>query len=266
MSKQPSERSERRKRLMNFVVLKTLDREHGELAFVPPEPSANRSAHEAKARRQLSRCPRWRCDYFGPVTRYMPMPLERRRDPFDHPDWIFELKYDGFRALLSIGSQLPEFISRNKNTLARFANLARFVERELDACTVLDGEVVCFDSEVRPRLYELMLGRGDPAFVVFDVLAPEGLDLRHLAPIERKNLLRRLIPRRSSFVLFADFIDARGRDYYRLLCGRDLEGIVAQWKAAPYRPDVTASSWIKIKNPEYSQARDRAELFHRDKS
>jgi ATP-dependent DNA ligase len=64
-------------------------------------------------------------------------------------------------------------------------------------------------------------------------------------------------------VLYADFIEARGRDFYRLVCARDLEGIVAKWKGATYRPDVAPSSWIKIKNPEYSQARDRAELFER---
>jgi len=46
-------------------------------------------------------------------------------------------------------------------------------------------------------------------------------------------------------------------------CGRDVEGIVAKWKAAPYEPDVAPSSWIKIKNPEYSQGRDRHALFER---
>jgi ATP-dependent DNA ligase len=97
-----------------------------------------------------------------------------------------------------------------------------------------------------------MFGRDEPAFFAFDVLALEGRDLRELALIERKKILRRLIPRRSSFVLFADFIEARGCHFYRLVCARDLEGIVAKWKAAPHRPDVAPSSWIKIKNPGYS--------------
>jgi ATP-dependent DNA ligase len=48
------------------------------------------------------------------------MPLGRRHEPFDYPEWLFELKYDGFRALLSIGSRRPEFISRDANTLTRF--------------------------------------------------------------------------------------------------------------------------------------------------
>jgi bifunctional non-homologous end joining protein LigD len=102
--------------------------------------------------------------------RYEAMLLGRRREPFDHPDWLFELKYDGFRALLSIGTARPEFVSRKAYAFARFANLALFIDRELDANAVLDGEVVCFDREGRPRFYDLMFGRGDPAFVVFDIL------------------------------------------------------------------------------------------------
>jgi ATP-dependent DNA ligase len=63
---------------------------------------------------------------------------------------------------------VPEFISRKGNTFARFSSLALFIDRELDAA--LNGEVVCFDREGRPRFYELMFGRGDPTFVAFDVL------------------------------------------------------------------------------------------------
>jgi bifunctional non-homologous end joining protein LigD len=79
------------------------------------------------------------------------MPLGWRGEPFDHPDWIFELKYDGFRALLSIGVEHPAFISRKANAFARFSNLALFIDRELHAHALLDGEVVCFDSLGRPR-------------------------------------------------------------------------------------------------------------------
>jgi ATP-dependent DNA ligase len=63
---------------------------------------------------------------------------------------------------------VPEFISRKGNTFARFSSLALFIDRELDAA--LNGEVVCFDREGRPRFYELMFGRGDPTFVAYDVL------------------------------------------------------------------------------------------------
>ena len=105
-----------------------------------------------------------------------------------------------------------------------------------------------------------MLGRGDPAFVAFDVRALEGRDLRELDGAQENPSPPHPAP---LVVLFADFIEARGCDFYRLVCGRDLEGIVAKWKEAPYRADAPLSSWLKIKNPDYSQARDRAELFQR---
>jgi len=167
------------------------------------------------------------------------MPLGQRREAFDHPDWFFELKYDGFRALLSIGGHGPEFVSRNGNVLARFSNLALFIDRELKTNVVLDGEVVCFDREGRPRFYDLRFGRGAPCFVAFDVLVAEDRDVRERSLVERKQILRRLIPHRSPHVLFADSIDGRGCDFYRLVCARDLEDIVAKWKAAPYRPQAT---------------------------
>ena len=65
------------------------------------------------------------------LDRFTPMPLGRRREPFDHPEWIFELKWDGFRALLSVGVERPQFISRKANAFARFSNLALFIDREL---------------------------------------------------------------------------------------------------------------------------------------
>jgi bifunctional non-homologous end joining protein LigD len=119
--------------------------------------------------------------------------------------------------------------------------LALFVDREVGVNAVLDGEVVCFDAEGKPRFYELMFGRRDPAFLAFDVLALKGRDLRERTLVERKKILRRLIPRRSPFVLFEEFIETRGCDFYQAVCVRDLEGIVAKWKAAPYRPDAPLS-------------------------
>jgi len=69
------------------------------------------------------------------------------------------------------------------------------------------------------------------------------------------------VPPHSSAVLCIQHLDGNRRGLLAQVAGRDLEGIVAKWRAAPYRPDVAPLSWIKIKNPEYSQARDRDEVF-----
>jgi ATP-dependent DNA ligase len=65
----------------------------------------------------------------------------------------------------------------------------------------------------------------------------------------------------ESRLLYLDHIEQRGCDLFRVACGRDLEGIVAKWAHGTYRTDGRATSWLKIKNPDYTQMRDRHELF-----
>jgi ATP-dependent DNA ligase len=71
------------------------------------------------------------------------------------------------------------------------------------------------------------------------------------------------MPRIDSRLLYVDHLKARGCDLFRAACDRDLEGIVAKWSRGPYPRDGITTSWIKIKNPAYSQAEGRHELFER---
>jgi ATP-dependent DNA ligase len=72
------------------------------------------------------------------------------------------------------------------------------------------------------------------------------------------------MPRVESRLMFLDAIPARGTHLYKLVCERDLEGIVAKWARGSYQCDGRATSWLKIKNPEYSQMQGRHELFDRE--
>jgi ATP-dependent DNA ligase len=103
------------------------------------------------------------------------MPLRRRRDCFDHPEWIFELKYDGFRALCIVQSGRAQLISRNGNPFASYADLAAGIAADLNSerKTILDDEIVCLDRRGRPQFRNLLFRRGDPCFYVFDALAIE---------------------------------------------------------------------------------------------
>jgi bifunctional non-homologous end joining protein LigD len=189
------------------------------------------------------------------------MPLERRREPFDHPEWIFELKYDGFRALAYVDGGGAKLVSRNGSAFRSFPDLAAELALEVNADdAILDGEIVKLDADGRPQFYHLMRRRGPFALVAFDVLALNGKDVRALPLIERKKLLRAVVPRRSSTVLYAQHVHGEGRDLFADVCRQDLEGIVAKHSAGRYGEDEP-TRWLKIKNPEYSQARDRAELF-----
>ena len=112
-----------------------------------------------------------------------PMRLLKRPFPFDHPDWIFELKYDGFRALAVIENGGAH---RNGHAFASFAELGKEMRAALPDVrnTVLDGEIVCVDSSGRPQFEDLLFHRGDPCFFAFDLLIREGRD--HLTDPARR--------------------------------------------------------------------------------
>ena len=115
----------------------------------------------------------------------------------------------------------------------------------------------------RSRFYDLMFSRGEPHFYAFDLLWLEGVDLRDLPLVERKKKLRKLIPRTPSRLLYLDHINGKGVDLFKLCSERDLEGVVAKPKQSPYRRLDEKPLWIKVKNPRYTQAEGRRELFER---
>jgi bifunctional non-homologous end joining protein LigD len=90
------------------------------------------------------------------------MRLAIRREPFSHPDWIWELKYDGFRALLRASGGRVDLISRRGNVYKSFAPLCADLARALAGLEALiDGEIACLDTEGRPQFYELLRRRGE---------------------------------------------------------------------------------------------------------
>jgi len=195
---------------------------------------------------------------------FTPLPLARRRDPFDHRDWLFELKLDGFRALAYIERGTCRLVSRNGITFKRFAPLASEIAVALAGVknAILDGEVVRLDDDGRPLFNALLYRRGAPCFVAFDILGLDGRDLRGLPLIERKRVLRRIVPRHRLAVQYLPHVPRRGVDLFTEVVQRDLEGIVAKLRQAPYGLVNGRSPWIKIKNREYTQAVGRQEQFH----
>jgi len=108
-----------------------------------------------------------------------------------------------------------------------------------------------------------MRRRGPFCFVAFDLLTVNGRDVRKLSLVDRKKILREIVPTESRCVLFAKHVPRRGRGLFAAVCEQDLEGIVAKLKNAPYKPGALPLSWIKVKNPDYSRTSDRHELFER---
>jgi len=192
------------------------------------------------------------------------MPLKRHPHAFSHPEWLFEIKHDGFGALAVIRNGRCELVSRNGNSFTSFETLRMEFPRELGASdAVLDGEIVCLDETGKSQFNELLFRRGEPRFFAFDVLWCEGADLRFDGLLERNRKLRALVPPRGERLLYCDHIERQGEELFRLACENDLEGIVAKPKNSPYVFRESETHWLKIRNLEYSQWLGRDELFSR---
>jgi len=192
------------------------------------------------------------------------MALFKRPDIFSHPDWIFEIKHDGFRGLAYVEGEHARLLSRRGNPYKSFGELSSWIARHLKVDNaVLDGEIACLDSEGRSQFNELIYRRGDPYFYAFDVLWLNGRDLRDLPLIKRKEILREIVPPAPSRILYSDHIEEHGPQIFDFACQNDLEGVVAKWKFGSYLPNSNATTWIKIKNPSYSQAEGRTEHLER---
>jgi bifunctional non-homologous end joining protein LigD len=181
------------------------------------------------------------------------------RQPFDHPDFLFELKHDGFRALAYISEGQCELISRRRNSYKSFRELRSHLAGLKVRNAVIDGELVCLDSEGRSVFDELLLRKGCPIFYAFDLLYLNDRDLRQLSLIERKRKLRYLIGESGlADVISGKYVEGRGIDLFNEVCERNLEGVVAKRKSGTYS---TVSGWLKIKNPNYTQSEQRQKLF-----
>src|SRR5215831_11684439 len=113
------------------------------------------------------------------LPRVQPIAPTWRKEPFDYPAWLFDCKYDGFRALYYIERGRCRFISRNGNLMRRFDALADQVAAALGVDdVVIDGEVIAVDETGRPQFYDLIRGTRAPAYVAFDIVWLNGVESR----------------------------------------------------------------------------------------
>jgi bifunctional non-homologous end joining protein LigD len=188
-----------------------------------------------------------------------PMLAETAEAPFDREDWIFELKYDGYRMIARREGGTPELRYRSGDEVTGlFPEVAKAIEM-LPVDAVLDGEVVVLGRDGRPS-FQLLQRRGQlsrredrlrasiesPATLfAFDLLWVGGRDLRALPLRERKRLLAEVAPRLGP-VRFAEHIEVKGRALYREVEARGLEGIMAKRGDSPYRSG-RSSAWLKVR-------------------
>ncbi len=188
------------------------------------------------------------------------MLAEDAKEPFSDPNFIYELKYDGYRLLAVVENGKCELIYRrgSKATdlypeIARAASLLPFSR------LVLDGELVCLDENARPSFSRLQqrsqlrrtadvsaaVVRLPATLQAFDILAFEDFDLRSLPLVERKGILRDVLPRAGP-LRFVDHVPGDGALFYAEVERMGLEGVMAKRGDSKYRPG-RSREWLKLK-------------------
>lgn len=177
---------------------------------------------------------------------FPPMLATLAETPPGGSDWVFEMKYDGFRGVVGIAGGEAAILSRNELDLGprfpqTFAAIQKIKEKEL----VVDGEVVVLDEQGAPR-FQLLQQGGNERLILFDILWQDGEDLRRLPYVERRKRLEKLFRKPPAGIALAQLLDMNGEDALRLAAENGWEGIIAKRKTSVYEPR-RSREWLKIK-------------------
>ena len=170
-----------------------------------------------------------------------------RQLPFSDPDWIFEPKWDGYRALCLIEHGSVRFLSRNRKELTeRFPELATIYRALKVPTAILDGEIVGLDKNDLPCFEDLQNRK--KCFVVyfaFDLLLLNTTDLRNEPLIERKRLLKGIL-KKASNLRYTEHTVGEGEQLFAALSNLGLEGMIAKKASSRYVGGRT-KDWLKMK-------------------
>lgn len=195
-----------------------------------------------------------------------PIPPRKIAGPVDHPEFIWEVKHDGWRALFyrDRAAGTAQFVSRNGRVLARFQPVADALAKQLHISDIiLDGELVVLDETGKSHFNELSRRDARVSFYAFDMPWSGGTDKRDHPLSSRKNAMRAMFSSGTDHMVIGDHVVGAGVALFEAICARDCEGVVGKWLPSPYRMVGTKSPWVKVLNPDYTQKRGRAEAFNR---
>jgi bifunctional non-homologous end joining protein LigD len=179
-----------------------------------------------------------------------PMLATLTTEPFNNEDWIFEIKWDGYRAIAYNNNGSVDLKSReNQNYVKDYPPVVSAI-KDWNINVVVDGEIVVLDEEGKPDFNGLQgwkRHRDESVifYYVFDLLWLDGYDLRELPLIERKNLLKQIVPE-NSLIKYSDYIEEHGRELFQTVASHGYEGIVAKRKQGLYWCGRRTRDWLKL--------------------
>ncbi|MGN6247358.1 MAG: ATP-dependent DNA ligase [Ginsengibacter sp.] len=194
-----------------------------------------------------------------------PMNFKLRPAAFDSEDWIFEIKWDGFRMLSFNSGSEVKLRSRNNSSFDKRFNSIKEELQSMNLKAVLDGEVVALDESGCSDFDKLLSGEKNCiAYYVFDILWYDGFSLMNLPLLKRKELLKLILPE-SDKIHFSDHVETNGKDLFELAKNHNIEGIVGKQKESVYVPGTRTSQWLKIKTAKVTEGIVAGLLLDKDK-
>jgi len=170
---------------------------------------------------------------------------------FSDPEWIYEIKWDGYRAIAEVNNDDVLLYSRNGNTFNNSYPVVVDELKKLNFNAILDGEIVAVDKTGKASFQSLQYYGSDASvpliYYVFDVLEINGIDTKDLPLTERKKLLKELL-KPNPVVKYSDHIETDGEAFFDLVKKKNIEGIMAKKADSLYAPGVRTSNWLKIKH------------------
>ncbi len=180
-----------------------------------------------------------------------PMLAKETDASFDDKDWLFEIKWDGYRAIAEINNGNVELYSRNGNSFVDHYPLLVEALEKIKHKAVLDGEIVVLNEAGFPDFQKIQHYEENTNFpliyYVFDLLSLDGHALYDQPLIERKKLLKKLIGK-TPMIRFSDHVLNTGNDFFKVAEQKNLEGIMAKKADSHYYPGKRTNEWLKVRN------------------
>ncbi len=171
--------------------------------------------------------------------------------PFDSSDWVFEIKYDGYRAVAGLNKTKVKLYSRNGLDFQHDYPRVFDGLQKLNLRAVLDGEIVALDENDKPSFQLLQQIADDPSiplhYYVFDLLELNGKNLRHLPLLQRKEMLRKIL-KSNEVIRYSDHVEGTGKKFFKLVVKNNLEGMMAKKSDSIYLDGRRSSDWLKVKH------------------
>lgn len=179
--------------------------------------------------------------------------------PFNNSEWLYEIKWDGYRAVAYLNNSRVELLSRHQQPFNEKFGVISEALKKLRLKAVLDGEIVALNKKGLPDFQALQqyLQQGKSAhlaYEVFDLLWYNGKDITMLPLEARKAILQELLPNNDPLIRISQHIKGDGLRFYKAAVARGMEGIMAKAADSAYAMGRRTDAWLKVKHHQQAEA------------